>query len=123
VVSIGIMNTQINLRLSEEFLSSLRKKAKLRGFSNIQEFIKDVLREKLFDEDQISKDELVLVKKLIKANEEKSLYGTEKELFKKLRYFHIGLREFMVIVCFYLESDLKMTKGRSELFILLISLL
>ena len=79
------MNTQINLRLSEEFINSARKQAKAQGFATIQEFIKEVLREKLFYENEISKEELVLVKKLIQANEEKSLYGTEKELFEKLK--------------------------------------
>jgi len=79
------MSTQINLRLSEEFINSAKKQAEAQGFSTIQEFIKEVLREKLFHENEISKEELVLVKKLIQANEEKSLYGTEEELFEKLR--------------------------------------
>ena len=79
------MNTQINLRLSEEFIDSAKKQAKIQGFATIQEFIKEVLREKLFYEDEVSKEELILVTKLIQANEEKSLYGTEKELVKKLK--------------------------------------
>lgn len=85
VVSIGIMNAQINLRLSEEMINSVNRQAKIQGFATVQEFIKEVLRERLFDEDELSKEELVLVKKLMQANEEKSLYGSEKELFEKLR--------------------------------------
>ncbi len=79
------MNTQINLRLPDEILDSANRQAKIQGFSSVQEFIKDILREKLFNEEIISKEELVLVKKLMQINEEKSLYGTEKELFEKLR--------------------------------------
>ena len=79
------MNTQINLRLSEDFIDSAKRQAEIQGFATIQEFIKEVLREKLFQESLISNEELVLVKKLMQANEEKSLYGTEKELFEKLR--------------------------------------
>jgi stalled ribosome rescue protein Dom34 len=85
LVSFGIMNTQINLRLSEDLLNSANKQATIQGFATIQEFIKEVLREKLFDENEISKEELTLVKKLMQANEEKNLYGTEKELFETLR--------------------------------------
>lgn len=79
------MNTQVNLRLSGDFIRALEKKSKSRGFSSIQEFIKETLREELFDENQISNEELVLVKKLIKVSEEKNLYGDEEELFSKLR--------------------------------------
>ena len=48
-------------------------------------FITETIREKLFDEPEISKEELELVKKLVEVSEKKKLYGTEKELFDKLR--------------------------------------
>ena len=79
------MNTQINLRLPEKLLATANSYAEKNGFGSIQEFIKDALREKLFDEPKISKAELALVKRLVEANEKKNLYGTEEELFKKLR--------------------------------------
>ncbi|MGA1823002.1 MAG: hypothetical protein ACMUIG_10805 [Thermoplasmatota archaeon] len=50
----------------------------------MQEFIKETLREKLYEREEISKEELELVKKLITASEEKGLYGTEKDLFDRL---------------------------------------
>jgi len=84
MVSNGIMGKQINLRLSEQMLTSAKNHAKTNGFSNVQEFIKETLREKLFEK-PISKKELALVKKLILASEKNKLYGSEKELFKKLR--------------------------------------
>ncbi len=79
------MNTQINLRLPEKLLTTANSYAEKNGFSSIQEFIKDVLRERLFEEPKISKAELALVKRLIEVSEKKNLYGTEEELFKKLR--------------------------------------
>ena len=85
LVSIGSMNTQINLRLPEKLLTTANSYAERNGFSSIQEFIKEVLREKLFGEPKISKAELALVTKLIEVSGKKNLYGTEEELFKKLR--------------------------------------
>jgi len=79
------MNQQINLRLPEELLISARLYAKTHGFGTIQDLIKETLREKVFEEPEISKRELVLIKKLVEVSEKKNLYGTEEDLFKKLR--------------------------------------
>jgi Arc/MetJ-type ribon-helix-helix transcriptional regulator len=85
MVSNGIMGEQINLRLSEEMLMSAKNYAKANGFGNVQELIKETLREKLFENKQISSKELALVKKLVLASEKNNLYSSEKELFRKLR--------------------------------------
>ena len=85
MVSIGIMNTQINLRLPEKMLVSAQTYVEKHGFNTVQDLIKELMREKLFEEPTISKEELTLVKKLIEASEKKNLYGTEAELFNKLR--------------------------------------
>jgi hypothetical protein len=85
MVSIGIMNTQINIRMPQKLLSSVKSYSNEHGFGSVQDFIKETIREKLFDEPEISKEELALVKKLVDVSEKKKLYGTEKELFAKLR--------------------------------------
>ena len=85
MVSIGIMNMQINLRMSQKLLNSIRSYSDEHGFGSVQDFITETIREKLFDEPEISKEELELVKKLVEVSEKKKLYGTEKELFDKLR--------------------------------------
>ena len=85
MVSIGIMNMQINLRMPQKLLSSVKSYSNEHGFGSVQDFIKETIREKLFDEPEISKEELELVKKLVELSEKKKLYGTEKELFDKLR--------------------------------------
>jgi len=79
------MNNQINLRLSDKILKSAQSYSEEHGFTTVQEFIKEAIREKLFDEAVINKQELQLVKKLTQISEENNLYGTEEELFKKLR--------------------------------------
>jgi len=78
------MNTQINLRLQDSLLSKIKQESKKRGFATIQEFIKDSLRKTIYEESGIKNQELTFLKKLYKLSEEKNLYGTEKELFKKL---------------------------------------
>ena len=80
MVSTGIMNTQINLRMPQKLLTSVRSYSDEHGYSSVQDFIKETVREKLFDELEISKQELELVKKLVEVSEKKKLYGTEKEL-------------------------------------------
>ena len=79
------MNTQINLRLSEKMLSSAKSYANKNGFGTVQEFIKETVREKLFEKPEINKEELILVKKLAEISLKKNLFGTEEELFKRLK--------------------------------------
>jgi len=78
------MATQINVRLPENLLTAAVSYAEKHGFQNIQELIKESLREKTFEQ-PISKKELILVKKLTEISNKKNLFGTEEELFKKLR--------------------------------------
>ena len=79
------MNTQINVRIPQKLLSSVRSYSDEHGYGSVQDFIKETIREKLFDEPEISKEELALVKKLAELTGKKKLYGTERELFSKLR--------------------------------------
>ena len=79
------MNTQINVRLPGKVLISAKSYAEEHGFNSIQEFIKEAIREKLFEKPEISKEELALVGKLVEVSEKKNLYGSEEQLFKKLK--------------------------------------
>ena len=54
-------------------------------FSSIQGFVKETIREKLFEKPEISKEELALVRKLVELSEKKNLYSTEEQLLKKLK--------------------------------------
>lgn len=85
MVSIGSMNEQINIRLSDELINSARMYAKKHGFGNVQELIKESLRAKVFGDTTISHRELELVQKLAALTKKKNLYGTEQQLFAKLQ--------------------------------------
>ncbi len=84
-VSIDTMNTQVNVRLSDDLLEQSEEYAKKHGFGNVQELIKETLREKVVEKPLITKKELLLVKKLAELTKERNLFGTEDELFKKIR--------------------------------------
>ncbi|MEK6961018.1 MAG: hypothetical protein AABX47_07645 [Nanoarchaeota archaeon] len=79
------MNTQINIRLPNNILLPAKAYAEKHGYGTLQDFIKETVREKLFDEPKITKEELALVKKLAEVSEKNNLFGTEKDLFDKLR--------------------------------------
>ncbi len=79
------MTTQINLRLPDSMLARVKKHAESRGFDSIQDFIRETIREKIFGEPELTKKELELVKRLIKLADDRKLYVSEEELFKKLR--------------------------------------
>lgn len=70
------MNAQINVRMSENLLKASKKYSEKHGYANIQDFIRETVREKVFEE--------ALISKLIKHFDDKKLYGTEKELMEKL---------------------------------------
>lgn len=78
------MNQQVNLRLPGKLLDSAKSYADSHGYGTLQEFIKETLREKVF-EPGISEKEMALIRRLLKASEAKNLYGTEKELFESVR--------------------------------------
>jgi len=84
MVSSGIMNKQINLRLTDKMLKAALKQADKQGFSSLQEFIKETLREKLFGP-EFTKKELDLIKRLVEVTDRNQLWGTEEELFEKLK--------------------------------------
>ena len=46
------MGTQISLKLSNKMLNTAKEYAELHGFDNLQDFIREMLREKLFEEEQ-----------------------------------------------------------------------
>jgi len=79
------MNSQVNVRMSDELLDKAQDQASSLGFSSVQEFIRETVREKVFGEATLSSKELLLVKKLVVAMDKANDYGTEEDLFKKLK--------------------------------------
>jgi hypothetical protein len=48
------MGTQISIKLSDKMFNSAKNYAKLYGFDNIQDFIRETIREKLFENETLS---------------------------------------------------------------------
>lgn len=46
------MSIQISLKLSDNMLKSAKKYAEEHGYDNLQDFIREVVREKLFEDDE-----------------------------------------------------------------------
>jgi len=68
------MNKQINLRLPKELLEKVQKYVDKHGFANNQEFIKEAIRQKLYEEKTV-KEELQTAKKLAEVAEERIYYS------------------------------------------------
>ena len=79
------MTTQINIRLSDSMLAQARRHSEKNGFDNIQDFFRETIREKLHPEPDLTPKEFELIKRLKKLADERNLYASEEELFKKLR--------------------------------------
>ena len=47
------MSTQISLKLSDKLFERAKAYSELKGFDNLQELIRELLREKLFDDESI----------------------------------------------------------------------
>lgn len=50
------MTTQINLKFQDNFYQLAKDYAEKRGYMSVQELIRDVLRERLFDEMEVKKE-------------------------------------------------------------------
>lgn len=48
------MGMQISLKLSDGMLTEAKKYARLHGYDQLQDFIRETLREKLFDKEHLS---------------------------------------------------------------------
>ena len=79
------MSTQINLQLPEKLLSAAKIKAELLGFGNLQDFIRETLREKLFEEQLNGKftylaSEKTLAKNWLIKEEDEAWQHLQKEI-------------------------------------------
>ncbi len=58
MIPYNIMTTQINIRVSEDFLDDARNYAKKHGYLNLQEFIRDAAREKIYEQYEVRNEYL-----------------------------------------------------------------
>ena len=48
------MGTQISIKLSEKMFDNAKNYAEVHGYDNLQDFIREILREKLFEEENLT---------------------------------------------------------------------
>jgi Arc/MetJ-type ribon-helix-helix transcriptional regulator len=81
MVSIGIMNKQINVRLPMKLREQAAVYAKKNGYGSIQELIAESVRDKL-EEDKLTVRESLLIERIYETCKSEKLFINEKE-FKK----------------------------------------
>ncbi len=98
------MSTQISLKLSDKMLAAARKYAKSYGYENLQDFIRELLREQLFERERVSglntykASEASLAKNWLRKEENeawKHLQPLDKDDTMKLREKEDNTRELV----------------------------
>jgi len=84
MVSINIMNEQINVRLPRRLLTEARSYAKKHRYGTVQELMKETLREKVIEPDLTVK-ELSIIKKLSDQADKNNSWVSQKEVFAALK--------------------------------------
>jgi hypothetical protein len=81
------MATQINIRVSENFLVDAKNYAKNNGYLNIQEFIRSATREKMYEQYELREDyvERLSSKDATTFLSDKEADDFDKELNKKAK--------------------------------------
>jgi metal-responsive CopG/Arc/MetJ family transcriptional regulator len=82
------MSTQISLKLSNKMLTSAKKYSEVHGYENLQDFIREMLRKKLFDDEHeaigglftSTASEQALAKHWLTKEEDKAWSHLQKEI-------------------------------------------
>ena len=80
------MNTQISLKLSSKILKTAKSFSEAHGFDSLQDFIRELLREKLFEDEKLSglltykASEAALTKHWLSKEENEAWKHLEKEI-------------------------------------------
>jgi hypothetical protein len=77
------MTIQVNLKFTENLFNVVKQYCEKFGYMNVQELIRETLREKIFDETKIRED----YKKVLKSKEANTFMSIEdsKKYIEKLR--------------------------------------
>lgn len=78
------MNKQISLRLPQKLLNEAEKYAEDHGFDNLQEFIREIVRKKIYEEDEV--DILIELLELMRDKEFMDSYIKSKEQIKEREF-------------------------------------
>lgn len=79
------MGTQISLKLSDKLFDTARKYAEEKGYENLQDFIRETIREKLFEDETVKglhtylASEAALAKRWLSKEEDEAWRHMQKE--------------------------------------------
>lgn len=79
------MTTQINLRMNDKLYNNAKNYAEEFGYENVQDFIRETIREKLFDEEYFTPKEIELAERLEKLSEKHNLFGSMDDIEKIIK--------------------------------------
>lgn len=79
------MSTQISLKLSDKLFDTAKQYAEQKGYENLQDFIRETIREKLFEEEEMKgihtylASEAALARNWLSQEEDKAWQHLQKE--------------------------------------------
>lgn len=76
------MTSQINLRMNDKLLEEAKLYSQTFGYENVQDFIRETIREKVFESNELTNKELEYAKTIEKISDEKKSYGSMKDIEK-----------------------------------------
>ncbi|NQZ85770.1 MAG: hypothetical protein HRU03_08680 [Nanoarchaeales archaeon] len=80
------MTSQVNLRMNDRLLETAKTYAEDYGYDNLQDFIRETIREKVFSEPKFTDKDLQMIADYADRAIEKGDFISEKEAFKQLGF-------------------------------------
>jgi predicted Zn-ribbon and HTH transcriptional regulator len=68
--------------MNDKLFDTVKNYSEAFGYENVQDFIRETIREKVFDEDYLTPKEIELIERFNKVSEENNIYGSMKDIEK-----------------------------------------
>ncbi len=79
------MTTQINLRINDKLLEEAKEYSKSFGYENVQDFIREIIRNKVFESNDLNNREIAYAQAIEKISDAKNLYGSMNDIQKLIK--------------------------------------
>lgn len=74
------MTSQINLRINDKLLDEAKKYSENFGYENVQDFIREIIRDKVFESNDLTQREIGYAQVIEKLSDKKTSYGSMKDI-------------------------------------------
>jgi metal-responsive CopG/Arc/MetJ family transcriptional regulator len=74
------MVIQINLRMNDKLHSQIKEYSETFGYENLQDFIREVMREKVFESNDLTEREIGYASVIEKLSDNNKAYGSMKDI-------------------------------------------